>query len=246
MVNRMRIDILGVEFDNYTMEEAVAEGMRLINEDGAHYVVTPNPEIVEVCRENEVANRAVNGADLVIPDGIGVIYGAKILGTPLKQRLPGIEFAEHLMEQMAREGKSLYLLGAKPGVAQMAAERLRERYPGLVIAGTHDGYFKDDEPIVADIRASMADVVFVCLGAPKQELWMEKNGEATGAHLLLGLGGALDVFAGVVQRAPEIFSKVGMEWFYRLLKQPSRIGRMAKLPLFILHAVGSKGKGGHA
>ena len=241
-MNEKRIDVLGVGFDNFTMEEAVAEGVRQMNEPGAHYVVTPNPEIVEVCREDVEARRAVNGADLVIPDGIGGIYGAKILGTPLKQKLPGIEFAEHLMEKMAEEKKTLYLLGAKPGIAEQAAEKLRERYPGLVIAGTHDGYFQKDEPVVADIRASMADVVFVCLGAPKQEKWMARNGTATGAHLLLGLGGSLDVFAGVVQRAPEIFSKTGMEWFYRLLKQPSRIGRMMKLPLFLVHVVGKKGK----
>lgn len=213
-----------------------------MNEPGAHYVVTPNPEIVEICREDAEARGAVNSADLVIPDGIGVIYGAKILGTPLKQKLPGIEFAERLMEKMAQEKKTLYLLGAKPGIAEQAAEKLRETYPGLTIAGTHDGYFQKDETVVADIRASMADVVFVCLGAPKQEKWMAHNGTATGAHLLLGLGGSLDVFAGVVQRAPEIFSKTGMEWFYRLLKQPSRIGRMMKLPLFLVHVVGKKGK----
>ena len=244
-MKQMRIDILGVGFDNLTMAEAVEEGMRLLHAPGAHYVVTPNPEIVEVCREDASANAAVNGADLVIPDGIGVIYGAKILGTPLKQKIPGIEFASALMERMAAEGKSLYLLGAKPGVAELAAEKLRAAYSGLVIAGTHDGYFKEDAPVVADIRASMADVVFVCLGAPKQEKWMQKNGEATGAHLLLGLGGSLDVFAGVVQRAPEIFTKTGMEWFYRLLKQPSRIGRMMRLPLFLVHAVGEKGHRGH-
>ena len=150
------------------------------------------------------------------------------------------------MEKMAREKKTLYLLGAKPGIAEQAAEKLRETYPGLTIAGTHDGYFQKDETVVADIRASMADVVFVCLGAPKQEKWMAHNGTATGAHLLLGLGGSLDVFAGVVQRAPEIFSKTGMEWFYRLLKQPSRIGRMMKLPLFLVHVVGKKGKTGAA
>ncbi len=237
----MRINVLGVGFDNYTMEEAIAEGMRLINEPGAHYVATPNPEIVEVCRENEAANIAVNDADIVIPDGIGVIYGAKILGTPLKQKIPGIEFAENLMVKMAEEKKSLYLLGAKPGVAEQAAEKLKEKYPGLIITGTHDGYFQDNEKIAADIRASMADVVFVCLGAPKQELWMKQYGEATGAHLLLGLGGSLDVFAGIVQRAPKMFQKTGMEWFYRLMKQPSRVGRMMRLPLFLVHAVREKG-----
>ena len=242
----MRVNILGVDFDNYTMDEALDAGMALLEQPGAHYVVTPNPEIVETCRENEAARRAVGGAALVIPDGIGVMYGAKILGTPLKQRLPGIEFAQGLMARMARQGKSLYLLGAKPGVAEQAAERLRKDYPGLVIAGTHDGYFQDDGPVTDAIRASGADVVFVCLGAPKQELWMEKNGAATGAHLLLGLGGALDVFAGVVQRAPAIFCKLGLEWLYRLLKQPSRIGRMARLPLFLIHAVQSRGKGGQA
>ena len=242
----MRVNILGVDFDNYTMDEALDAGMTLLEQPGPHYVVTPNPEIVEICRENEAARRAVGGAALVIPDGIGVMYGAKILGTPLKQRLPGIEFAQGLMARMARQGKSLYLLGAKPGVAEQAAERLRETYPGLVIAGTHDGYFQDDGPVTDAIRASGADVVFVCLGAPKQELWMEKNGAATGARLLLGLGGALDVFAGVVQRAPDIFCKLGLEWLYRLLKQPSRIGRMARLPLFLVHTVQSKGKGGRA
>ena len=242
----MRVNILGVDFDNYTMDEALDAGMALLEQPGPHYVVTPNPEIVEICRENEAARRAVGGAALVIPDGIGVMYGAKILGTPLKQRLPGIEFAQGLMARMARQGKSLYLLGAKPGVAEQAAERLRKDYPGLVIAGTHDGYFQDDGPVTDAIRASGADVVFVCLGAPKQELWMEKNGAATGARLLLGLGGALDVFAGVVQRAPAIFCKLGLEWLYRLLKQPSRIGRMARLPLFLIHAVQSRGKGGQA
>ena len=238
----MRIDVLGVGFDNVTMEEAVARGVELIHQEGSHYVVTPNPEIVEVCRENLAAKIAVNGADLVLPDGIGVIKGAAMLGTPLKEKTPGIEFAGHLMERMAGEGLSLYLLGAKPGVAEKAAENLRAQYPGLVIAGTHDGYFKEDGPVVEDIRQSGADVVFVCLGAPKQELWMEKNGDATGAKLLCGLGGSLDVFAGVVERAPKFWSDHGLEWLYRLCKEPKRIGRMMKLPLFLVHVKQEKRK----
>ena len=236
----MRINVLGVGFDNLTMAEAVDRGMELLGAPGAHYVVTPNPEIVEVCRENPEAAKAVNGADLVLPDGIGVIKGAAMLGTPLKERTPGVEFAAHLMERMAKEGLSLYLLGAKPGIAEMAAQKLTERYPGLRIAGTHDGYFKEDAPVVEVIRSSSADAVFVCLGAPKQEFWMAKNGEATGAHLLCGLGGSLDVFAGTVERAPKFFCDHGLEWFYRLCKEPRRIGRMMKLPLFLVHVMKEK------
>ncbi len=231
----MRVDVLGVGFDNLTLSEAVEKGCELLRTEGTRYVVTPNPEIVEVCRENPAAREAVNGAALVLPDGIGVIRGAAMLGTPLKERVPGIEFAAGLLEKMAGEGMSLYLLGARPGVAETAAERLKERYPGLRVAGVHDGYFQEDGPIVTDIRQSGADAVFVCLGAPKQELWMAKNGPATGARLLCGLGGSLDVFAGTVKRAPKFWCDHGLEWFYRLCSDPRRLGRMMKLPLFLIH-----------
>ena len=238
----MRINVLGVGFDNYTMEQAVAEGVRLAGTPGTHYVVTPNPEIVELCRTNPEVMDVVNRADMVLPDGIGIIYGAKLLKTPLKQRVPGIEFAQGLMAAIAGSGRSLYLLGAKPGYADEAARRLEQRYPGLRIVGTHDGYFQEDETVIEEIRSSGADVVFVCLGAPKQEQWMARCGEATGAHLLVGLGGCLDVFSGHVQRAPAAFQRLGLEWLHRLLKHPSRIGRMMKLPLFMLHVVGEKKK----
>lgn len=231
----MRVNVLGVRFDNLTLPEAVERGMALIRAEGTHYVVTPNPEIVEVCRENPEAMAVVNGADLVLPDGIGVIKGAAMLGTPLKERVPGIEFAAGIMGKMAQEERSLFLLGAKPGVAEMAAEKLKEQFPGLKIAGTHDGYFQDDAPVVELIARSGADCVFVCLGAPKQEFWMKKNGVATGAHLLCGIGGSLDVFAGVTERAPKFWCDHGLEWFYRLCKEPKRIGRMMKLPLFLIH-----------
>ena len=165
-----------------------------------------------------------------------------MLGTPLKERTPGIEFAAHLMGKMAEEGLSLYLLGAKPGVAELAAQKLTEQYPGLKIAGTHDGYFKEDAPVVEAIAASGADCVFVCLGAPKQEFWIKKNGPATGARLLCGLGGSLDVFAGTVERAPKFWCDHGLEWFYRLCKEPKRIGRMMKLPLFLVHVKQEKKK----
>lgn len=211
--------------------------------EGFHYVVTPNPEIVNLAREREEYRGLLNKASLVLPDGIGIIYAGKLLGTPLRERVPGIDFATGLMEKLAEKGISLYLLGAKPGVAQRAAERLRECYPGLVICGTGDGYFTDSTAVVEDLRRAKAQVVFVCLGAPKQEQWMAEYGPQSGASLMLGLGGALDVFSGDVQRAPEAWQKLGLEWCYRLLHQPSRIGRMAKLPLFLLTAMKARGKG---
>ena len=238
----MRIDVLGVGFDNLTLEEAVEAGMDLVRAPGAHYVVTPNPEIVEVCRADPAVMDIVNHADLVLADGVGVVKGAALLGTPLKGKVPGIEFAMGLMGKLAKEGRSIYLLGAKPGVAELAGKRLIQQYPGLKIAGTHDGYFQEDAPVVETIRESGAEVVLVCLGAPKQEKWMARNGAATGAHLLCGLGGSLDVFAGVVERAPKFWCDHGLEWFYRLCKEPRRIGRMMKLPLFLVHVKQEKGK----
>ena len=231
----MRKEIMGVTFDDVTLEEAVAAGEALAAGPGFSYVVTPNPEIVAMARQTETYREILNGAGLVLPDGIGVVHAAKILGTPLKGRVPGIDFASALVERLARNGLRLFLLGAKPGVAEQAAAKLEAAHPGLRIAGTHDGYFKEDGPVVEDIRRSGADVVFVCLGAPKQEKWMAKNGAATGAHLLCGLGGSLDVFAGVVERAPKFWSDHGLEWFYRLCREPRRIGRMMKLPLFLIH-----------
>lgn len=239
----MKTEVLGIQFDNVTMEEAAALGGAMLEEDRFHYVVTPNPEFILAGEKDGEFQSVLNGADLVIPDGIGVVYSAKILGTPLKERVPGIEFAACMLQKLNEMGGRLFLLGAKPGVAEQAGENILKDYPNIVLCGTQDGYFQDEETVLLKVAAARPDLLFVCLGAPKQEKWMARWGKHTGARLAIGLGGCLDVFAGNVERAPEAWRKVGMEWAYRLKKEPQRFGRMAKLPLVLVKSAGARVKG---
>ncbi len=233
-----KINVLGVHFDNIDLSQAVQLGYDMVGGQKFCYVVTPNPEFIMDAEKNSKFQQVLNQADLVIPDGIGVLYAAKILGTPLKSRVPGIDFASGLLKKMDENGGGrLFLLGAKPGVAEEAGANICKNYPNLVICGCQDGYFQDSGPVVAAIQAAKPDLIFVCLGAPKQEYFMAELGSQTGAKLAIGLGGALDVFAGRVERAPEIWQKLGLEWAYRLKKEPWRIKRMARLPLILLKAV---------
>ena len=239
----MKKDILGVRFDDVSRQEAAQLGAAMLEQDQFHNVVTPNPEFILAAEKDADFRQVLNSADLVIPDGIGVVYSAKILGTPLKERVPGIEFAADMLAQLDQMGGRLYLLGAKPGVAQEAGRRILERHPNIVLCGTHDGYFKDEEAVLLEVAAARPDLLFVCLGAPKQEKWMARWGRHTGARLAIGLGGALDVFAGNVERAPESWRKLGLEWAYRLKKEPQRAGRMAKLPLVLVKSAGARLRG---
>lgn len=238
-----RTDVLGVGFDNVTKAEAVDRALALIDAREGRYVVTPNPEIVMLAKENPALKEALAGADIVLPDGAGIIKGAAILGRPMKEKVPGIDFACGVMARLAERGGSVYLFGAKPGVAEAAAETLTTKFPGLVISGTSDGYFSDDGPIIEKIKDAAPDLLLVCLGAPKQELWMAKMSGKLPVGLMVGLGGSLDVFAGTVKRAPEAWQKLDLEWLYRLLKEPRRIGRMMKLPLFVIEAAGERLRG---
>ena len=203
-------------------------------------MVTPNPEFILAAGKDEEFRRVLNSADLVLADGIGVVYSAKIKGTPLKGRVPGIEFAADMLSCLSQRGGRLYLLGAKPGVAEEAGRRIAEQYPGVTLCGAQDGYFQDEEAALLKVAAARPDLLFVCLGAPKQEKWMARWGKHTGARLAIGLGGALDVFAGRAERAPESWRKLGLEWAYRLKKEPQRAGRMAKLPLVLVKAAGER------
>ena len=232
----MKINILGISFDDLTREEAKEAGAALLHSPDFHYVVTPNPEFILAADKDLEFQKILNRADLALPDGIGVIYSAKILGTPLKGRVTGFDFACDMLDVLDEMGGRLYLLGAKPGVAEEAGRRILETHPNIVLCGTHDGYFQDSDPVAREVAQAQPDLLFVCLGAPKQEKWISRFGLLTGARLAIGLGGALDVFAGNVERAPEQWQKAGLEWAYRLKKEPKRIGRMAKLPLVLVKA----------
>ncbi len=231
-----RINVLGVEIDNLTRQKALERALSLIDEHRSAYMVTPNPEIVMAAWDSDEVSAAINNADLVIPDGIGVMKAAEILRTPLAEHLPGIDVATELLERLAKDGKSVFLFGAKPGVAEKAAEKMAKQFPGLVICGTNDGYADDDEAVVAKINAAKPDFLIVCLGVPKQELWMARNAAKLDVGLMAGLGGTLDVFSGEVKRAPASWQRLHLEWLYRCLEEPKRFKKIKKLPLFILKA----------
>ena len=237
-MNQNRIQVRGVFFDNVTLDEAahLLRAAARENRSGVS-VFTPNSEIVQMCLEDPSMMEIINGGGMVVPDGIGVVKAARILGTPLKEKVAGVDLGRRVIAFAAEEGYPVALVGGKPGVAEDAASALRETYPGLNICLTADGYFKkegeENEAVLCRIRESGARIVFVCFGAPAQEKWIAHNRDKLpGVNLLLGLGGSLDVYSGHVKRAPAIFVRLGLEWLYRLLKEPKRIGRMMSLPKF--------------
>jgi len=236
--------VMTIAFDNITMDEAVGTAMGHIAARSRCRVVTPNAEFALEAKKNPRFLNILNTSQLVLADGISVVLASKIIGDPMQGRVTGVGFAQALAAAMAKEGKSIYLLGAKPGVAEQAAEKLRQTYPGLQIAGTHDGYFKEEGPVIAAINAAKPDALLVCLGAPKQEYFMEDHDGDLEVPVMAGLGGSMDVLAGNVQRAPEFFQKYGLEWLYRLCKEPQRWKRMIKLPLYLWDALIWRIKGG--
>ena len=229
-----KVNILGVWVDMVNIPRAVDKIMQFFNDDGLHKVYTPNSEIIMAAYKDDNFRDILNDAELLTADGIGVVYASKILGKPITERAAGYDILCEILERIKGTSRSVFLFGGKPGVAETAEEKLKERYPGIVIAGTRNGYFKpeEEEDIVSQINSSGAELLLVCLGAPKQELWINKYKDKLNVKVAMGVGGSLDVFAGTALRAPDFYCKHGLEWFYRLMKQPSRAGRMIALPKF--------------
>jgi len=237
----MKTEIMGVCFDDYSVEETVKKAMTALKEGRKFFIVTPNPEIVNIATADEEYKKILNSADVVTPDGIGIVYASKMLGGNIKKRAPGFDIVKGLLKELADAGKSVYLFGGKPSVAELAAEKIKNDYPGIEIAGTDNGYFDDDTQIISNINNAKPDFLLVCLGAPKQEKWIAKNFHNLDVGIFIGAGGSIDVLSGQTKRAPEIFIKLNCEWLYRLLKEPKRIGRMARIPVFLLKVLFRKG-----
>ena len=232
-----KVNILGVYVDMVSIKQAADRIMQFFNENKVHKVYTPNSEIIMAAYKDEEFTKLLNDAELLTADGIGVVYAARFLKRPISERAAGFDIACDVLERIKGTSHSVFLFGGKPGVAELAKEKLGEKYPGLKIAGMRNGYFKpEEEPeIVDEINASGADLLFVCLGAPKQEQWLARNAKKLkGVRVAMGIGGSLDVFAGTALRAPEFYCKHGLEWFYRLKKEPWRAKRMLALPKFAI------------
>lgn len=228
------LEILGCRVDDVDLAEAAARIAAFAREGGGRRVVTLGTEMIVHARRDAAYRAVVNGADLVVADTIGVIYASRLYGMPLRGRVAGIELLERLCACAARENLPVYLLGAAPGVAEAAGAALTARHPGLRVAGTRDGYFAPAQAseVAAAIRRSGACILFAALGFPKQEYFLADWLGASGAGAGMGVGGSFDVLAGRLPRAPETFRRLGLEWLYRLLREPRRWRRQLALPTF--------------
>ena len=230
-----KVDVLGVKFDNVSMEEAIKICEDFLNKENGNLIVTPNPEIVMRAKDDEEFKNIINNAELVIPDGIGIIKAGNILNTPLKERVAGYDLICNLLEKYKDGSKTFYFWGSKPEYAAEAKQKLEEKYPNIKIVGTHNGYFSDEEEtsIINEIATLKPDILLAGLGAPKQEKIINKYKDKGYFKIGIGCGGSIDVLAGRVKRAPKLFIKLHLEWFYRLLKEPTRFKRMLVLPKFL-------------
>ncbi|TDK62198.1 glycosyltransferase [Bacillus salipaludis] len=229
------VNILGINFLNKGFNEVVELLSERIAKGIKTFVVTANPEIVMYARENDEYRKIVQEADYIVPDGSGIILAAKILNTPIQERVTGYDLTVRLLDLANQNRWRIYLLGGKEETNKKAVANICEQYPHLVMAGSHNGYFKGKEDKIADeIKAANVDIVFVALGFPRQEKWISSHYATFSKGIFMGVGGSIDVLAGEVKRAPVVWQKLNLEWFYRLAKQPSRWRRMLALPRFLV------------
>jgi N-acetylglucosaminyldiphosphoundecaprenol N-acetyl-beta-D-mannosaminyltransferase len=230
------IEVLGVRVDDASYDDLLAKIRDFIASGQPHQIVTLNPEMLVLAHEDRVFRRQLNAADLNVPDGVGLMLAARFLGHPLRQRVTGSDGIYLVAEECARMGYRPYLLGAAPGVAEIAAQRLAAANPGLDVAGTYGGSprSEDEAEIIQRIRAAAPDLLFVAYGVPAEEKWIARNAQDLGVPVMIGVGGAFDFVAGVTRRAPSWMRRFGLEWLHRLVRQPWRWRRQLALPRFAL------------
>lgn len=231
----MKASLLGVQIDTITMEESVERIAGFIRSGHPHRILTLNPEFLFRAQSEPALMELAVRADLITPDGIGIVWACRMAGYQVSERVTGIDLMISLVERAAKENWRVYLLGAAPGVAEEAAEKLCHDYPGLQVVGTHHGYFSDGEEaagVAEKVRQASPQLLFAALGAPKQEQWIDRYLEQTGASAAVGVGGSFDVIAGKVRRAPQWSQRLHIEWLARLLREPSRWRRQLVLPRF--------------
>lgn len=229
--------LLGCPIVNTTMADAIEWIVRQLDGTTTHMAAFVNPDCLNIASRNRPYLDALRQADIVWPDGIGINVGLRMLGLALKDNVNGTDLFPRLCERLASEGRSIYLLGARPGIAALAARNMAERYPGLRIAGTRDGYFTPEEEgtVIDLINRSAADVLLTAFGAPKQELWLQQHREKLKPRVLIGVGGLFDFYSGRIARAPTWMREIGMEWSWRILQEPGRMWRRYLIgnPLFL-------------
>lgn len=229
------VKILDVGVDNITMDDAIRRIDEFLQEGGNHIICTPNAEIMMTSHKDDELKGILNEAQMVVADGAGVVLASKILGNPLKQRIAGYDLVQRIFSTNWDKKIRIFLLGGAPLVAKKAIDKYKDlEYVEFV--GDNDGYFKEDEEndIIERINKLDVDVLLVGLGAPKQEKWIYRNRDRLNVKVSIGVGGSFDVMAGEVKRAPKFFQEHGLEWLYRLYKQPKRFIRMLSLPRFVL------------
>lgn len=234
-MKRNLVKIQRLNVDTFTIDEAIKYANTISGQ-----VITINPEMIENASQNPDFAEIINSAELVIPDGIGVEIGLKILGYNVR-RIAGIEFSHRMIEECAKNSQSVALVGAKPQIVEKAKENLEKEISGLYITYAHDGYFSNDEEIINELKIRQPRLVLCALGSPKQEEFIIKAKQVLPNALFVGVGGSFDVWSGVVERAPEIYQKLGLEWLYRTVKEPKRFKRIfPTLPLFVLKVLREK------
>jgi len=233
------VTIVGVRVDRLSVDEVLERLGGYIKARAPRHIVTADASMAVIARDDADLSAIVAGADLVTPDGAGILWASRLLRTPITHKVSGVDLVGHLCRLSAERGYRLFFLGAGPGVAEEAAANLRQRYPGAQIVGTRDGYFTaDQEPdVVAQIKAAAPDVLLVAFGIPKQEKWITRHKAALGIPVSLGIGGSFDVYSGRVMRAPLWMQKHGFEWLHRLAANPKKIGKVMTLPKFVLLAL---------